>query len=179
MNLLILNIVAIIALTSIIIFLFSLRKRKSDHKSKTTEDAVLGGIDNLFDGDIIDELEIKPEAKMERSEFIVKLNDRSWWKRSHKCFLSCCFILFCVIMISILSFITHSYYNTKQDIYNKKRKKELLHYNTIQKTKDSIRNEKIEIIFLKLHSIDVNIRKIKSATHRMENSNKIIIRNEL
>jgi len=175
MNFLIVIIISICALASIISVVFRKRKTKGDFEIKKNEKIEKRNIDNLFD-DCFNNDEFEQEIKKEPKVIRVPLKDRIWWRRNHNNFWSWCFIALVVILIAVLSPISHSSYNTQQDISIQIEQQKMLRDNIIQALKDSIRKEQIKIISSKLDSIDVHVKKIKSTTSKVVILNKTIIK---
>lgn len=175
MKFLIVIIISISALASIISVVFRKRKKKGGLEIEKNKKIEENNIDNLFD-DCLNDDEFKQEIKKEPKVIRVPLKDGIWWRRNHNNFWSLCLIAFVVILIAVLSPISHSSYNTQQGISIQIEQQKVLHDNTIQALKDSIRNEQIKIISSKLDSIDVHVKKIKSTTSKVVILNKTIIK---
>lgn len=167
MNSLLLIIAVIIALVGILVFCFCKWKKKSEVKSKSKENLAEREVDILFD-DVIDESDFQQKTKMKRETFVVKLEDRSWWKCNSLNFWSWCGVLCSILLIVFLSSIADNKYNVQRDISIRKERQKVLCDSTIQKDEDSIKNEQIEKIFSKVNSINMNVEKIKNIAPRIE-----------
>lgn len=93
-------------------------------------------------------------------------------------FLSWCAILFIIVLIFILSSVTHRRYNSLHEISIQKEYQKKLYEDSIQNNKDSIKNEQIKLISSEVSDIDKIIRETNKIIRRVEKQIKNIGEND-